>query len=152
MRRLLRFALFGLVMAATQAASASEDVIGKRTQISFTEKFRDPYPTATVSAILDEKSDTLASLELRLGGKPIGIPHKAFADLRNPHLRSISVVCNPDISDPRWSVWIKIEFGEPIPSTEPKERFQFSSVAIMVTHGVPVSANTPPDSSHGESS
>jgi len=56
---------------------------------------------------------------------------KAFADLAKPNLKTISVSYSPlGVPDP--AVWIHIEFGEPVPSNEPGERYRFSSVDIRV--------------------
>ena len=88
MRALFRLIVFGFVVMWIDEASATDTVLGKCTQISFTAKRAD-YPTATVSAALDERSDRLASLEVRLAGKPIELPRKAFADLPSAQMRTI---------------------------------------------------------------
>ena len=63
MRALFRLIVFGFVVMWIDEASATDTVLGKCTQISFTTKRAD-YPTATDSAALDARSDRLASLEV----------------------------------------------------------------------------------------
>jgi len=46
-------------------------------------------------------------------------------------LKTISLSYSP-LSAPHPGVWIRIEFGDPIPSKEPGQKYQLSSVEIMI--------------------
>ena len=148
--------LFGWFLATPLVGRATEDIPGKRTAVAFTEKFPEPYPMARLSAALDEQSGKLASLQLSLAGKPVDISRKAFDDLAKPNLKTISLsYSGRPVADPKWSVAIRIEFGDPVRSEQSGGRYEFSYVAIMIVNGRAVGReifpiDTPGSSRHDE--
>jgi hypothetical protein len=104
-----------MVAIIPKPALADSDAAGIVTKMDFTMVMPEPYRLATVSARLDERRESLASLEIVLGDAKVVIPTRAYEDLRKPNLSSLSLhfSASSKVTDPDWYAVLDFQYGDP---------------------------------------